>query len=134
LTNRSQIDVAEARRSALLVAGVFALIAAWNLYRDREAVAMISGGASALLLLIGAFSPVASQAFHRAWMGLAHVLGWVNSRILLSVLFYVVLTPIAIVQRLLGRNMLGRRGAGSGSYWIRRKTDAQSPEQFERLF
>ena len=134
MTSRSPVDAAEARRSALLVAGVFALIAAWSVYQDRETVAIASGGVSALLLSIGVFSTVASQAFHRAWMGLAHVLGWVNSRILLSLLFYVVLTPIAIIQRLLGRNTLGRRGPGSESYWVRRKTQAQSPEQFERLF
>lgn len=134
MTSRSPVDAAEARRSALLVAGVFALIAAWSVYRDRETVAMACGGVSVLLLLIGAFSPVAAQGFHRAWMGLAHVLGWVNSRILLSVLFYGILTPIGVIQRLLGRNTLSRRGAGSESYWVRRKAEQQSPEQFERLF
>lgn len=134
MTSRLPADAAEARRSALLVAGVFALIAVWSVYRGRETVAMVSGGASALLLLIGGFSPVASQAFHRAWMGLAHVLGWVNSRILLSVVFYCVVTPIGVMQRLLGRNVLRRRRENSETYWVRRKTESQPREQFERLF
>lgn len=48
------------------------------------------------------------------WEQLAVVLGWVNSRILLTVLFYLFLLPVAVVRRLFQKNRLGlRRKEGS---------------------
>jgi hypothetical protein len=80
------------------------------------------------------FVPAAARAFHVAWMRLAHALGWINSRILLALIFYLVITPMGLVQRLVGRDALRRRGSGSASYWIPRTEPKQSKEQFERLF
>jgi hypothetical protein len=134
LISKTTVNLAEASRSALVVAGVLALLAGWSLYRERETVAVMLAGVSAALAVIGFFVPVGAQAFHKAWMGLAHLLGWVNSRILLAVVFYGIVTPVGLVQRLLGRNMLNRRGVGSESYWVPRRSKRQSPEQFERLF
>ncbi len=134
MTRPKQADSAEARRSALLVASVLAALAAWYFYSDRESVALVLAGTSATLAAIAGLSASASLAFHRAWMGLAHVLGWVNSRILLSLVFYCIVTPIALLQRLIGRDALRRRRAPSESYWIPRKTEGQARGQFERLF
>jgi len=44
-------------------------------------------------------------------------IGWIVSRIMLAALFYVVLTPIAIVQRLVRRDVLGLRKPETQSYW-----------------
>ena len=67
-------------------------------------------------------------------MRMAHALGWVNSRILLALLFYLVMTPMGLVQRLAGRDALRRRGPGNVSYWIPRSSPKHSTDQFERLF
>ena len=134
MTSSSQVDAGQARRSALVVACVLALLAGWNAHRERETVALVLGSASALLVVVGFLSPVASRAFYRVWMRLARLLGWVNSRILLSLIFYGVITPMGIVQRLIGRDALRRRGPGRESYWVPRKSEGQSREQFERLF
>ncbi len=44
-------------------------------------------------------------------------IGWVVSRVLLAILFYVVMTPIALVQRLFGRDVLRIRRSDAESYW-----------------
>jgi len=125
---------AQARKSALLVGGVLLAIAAWNVYQARPTVYWIAGGLGALLVLIGAASVSASRAFHSGWMRFAAVLGWINSRILLSVVFYGLLTPTGLVRRLLGRDPLDRRGQSQPSYWIPRTKTRQSKDQFERQF
>jgi hypothetical protein len=38
-------------------------------------------------------------------MKLAHVLGWINTRILLTILFYLLVTPIALIRRLMGKSV-----------------------------
>ena len=125
---------AQARKSALLVAAVLSAIAAWNLYRGRTTVVVIFGSIGAALVIVGLFVPVAARGFHKAWMRFAAALGHVNSRVLLTTMYYLVVTPYGVVTRLAGRDPLRRRGAKAESYWVERKATRQTREQFERLF
>ncbi len=131
---KQTVSDAQARKSALLVGGVLAAIAAWNFYRGRMTVVAVLGGLSLALLLIGLLVPPAARAFHKAWMALAGVLGYINSRILLFVMFYGLITPFGLVAKLFGRDPLRRRAGAQESYWIPRERTKQSREQFERLF
>ena len=125
---------AEARRSALLVSGVLLLIAAWNIYRGRVTVVLVFATAGVALVFVGLLVPPAARAFHKGWMRLAVALGHVNSRVLLTLMYYLVFTPYGLVSRLFARDPLRRRGAGGESYWVERKRTRQGREQFERLF
>ena len=125
---------AQERRSALTVGIVLLALAGWSAYRGRDTAIWILGSLSVALIAAGLFLPAAARAFHVVWMRMAHALGWVNSRILLALLFYLVMTPIGLVQRLAGRDALRRRSGESASYWIPRSSPKQSKDQFERLF
>jgi hypothetical protein len=125
---------AQARKSALLVGGVLLAAAAWNVYRGRPTVVLVSGALGAALFVAGLLVPPAARAFHKAWMKFAVLLGHVNSRVLLTLMYYLVVTPYGVVTRLAGRDPLRRRGARAGSYWVERKATRQTREQFERLF
>jgi hypothetical protein len=46
---------------------------------------------------------------HKGWMALGHVLGWINTRIILGLIFYGVVTPIGLVRGWLGKDPMGRR-------------------------
>ena len=124
----------QARKTALVVAAVLAGIAAWNLYRGRAAVVAVFGSLALALVLAGVFLPALARRFHVLWMTLAVALGYVNSRVLLSLIYYGIFAPYSLVSRLFGRDLLRRRGAKSDSYWTPRKTTRQKREQFERLF
>jgi len=127
-------EKARARQTALVVAGVVALLAAWTYYRGRVVVPAVLGGASAALTLTGLLLPALAARFHVRWMQLAALLGYVNSRILLSALFYTAFALYGVVSRLAGRDPLRRRAARRESYWSPRKATRQSKEQFERSF
>jgi len=128
------VTKAQARKSALVVAAVLLLIAAWNAYRGRTGVVAVFGTLGALLVVAGLFVPAAAGAFHKGWMRLAVVLGYVNSRVLLSLTYYGLMTPYGVVSRLVGRDPLRRRGPAAESYWTERARTRQAREQFERLF
>jgi hypothetical protein len=132
--DEAAVTDAQARKSALLVAAVLWLIAAWNLYRGRTTVVAVFGSLGAALIIIGLFVPVAARGFHKAWMRFAAALGHVNSRVLLTLMYYLAFTPYGLVSRLAGRDPLRRRGPGGETYWVERKRTRQEREQFERLF
>ena len=132
--DESAVTGAQARKSALLVASVLLLIAAWNIYRGRTTVVIIFGSMGAALVVAGLFVPVAARAFHRAWMRFAVALGHVNSRVLLTLMYYLVFTPYGLASRLAGRDPLKRRGKSGESYWTKREATRQTRERFERLF
>jgi len=76
----------------------------------------------------------AARAVHRAWMKLSAALGYLNSRILLSILYLAIFAPYGFALRLLGRDPLNRRGPAKPTYWIPRSATRQRKDQFERLF
>ncbi|MGH9944820.1 MAG: hypothetical protein ACRD9R_20925 [Pyrinomonadaceae bacterium] len=125
---------AQGRKTALLVGAVLGLIAAWSFYRERTTVAAVLGGVSAALVLAGLLLPSLAWRFHVLWMRFAVLLGYVNSRILLTSFYYTAFALYGVVSRLVGRDPLNRRGPRRESYWIPRKSTRQAKEQFEKLF
>jgi len=131
---RAEETPAQARKTACVVAAVLLAVAAWQLYRGRTGLVAVVGGLGLLLLLVGFFVPPLARRFHAFWMRLAAALGYVNSRVLLTLMYYGVFTPYRVGSRLAGRDPLRRRGPARRSYWVERKRTRQAREQFERLF
>ena len=67
-------------------------------------------------LILGLSAPHLLHYPYRGWMALGHALGWVNSHIILGLVFIVVLQPIAYVMRLTGYDPLRRRRKGEKTY------------------
>lgn len=88
------------------------------------------------LVLFGAsylFFPV-MKPVHVVWMVLAHVWGWAMTRIVLSLFFFVILTPIGWVIHLSGKDLLGEEiEPGAVSYWRQRRKQFES-RHMERQF
>jgi len=130
----SEVTNEQARKTCLVVAGVLLLIAGWSFYRERFTLAGILGGIGLILVFTGFFLPALARRFHVVWMTIAFALGYVNSRILLTLIFFLMFVPYRLLSRLFGRDPLSRRGAKRESYWLAKKNTRQRKEQFERLF
>jgi Saxitoxin biosynthesis operon protein SxtJ len=89
----SEATDAQVRKSAITVACVLLLIGAWNFYRGRMTVVFVLGGIAAALVLMALLLPTLARRFHAVWMKIAGALGYVNSRILLSLVFYLIFVP-----------------------------------------
>jgi hypothetical protein len=53
----------------------------------------------------------------RVWLGFAHIMGWLNTRLILAVLFFVIITPLGLVLGALGKLDYRARLSNTGSYW-----------------
>ncbi len=89
-----------------LIAVLFGLLFPWLGGRRVPAWPWLAGAAPAVLAL-GA--PALLAPAYRAWMAVGAALGWVNTRILLGAVFFLMVTPIGVVMRMAGRDPL-RRG------------------------
>jgi hypothetical protein len=116
------------------VAAVLELLVTLSLWRGHETRATILTCAAVALACSTIASQSAALVFHRRWMQLAEILGWINSRIILGLMYYGVFTPLGSIRRIMGRDPMRRRGPAADSYWVPRSRPRQEREQFERLF
>jgi len=82
------------------------------------------------LLFPRALSPV-----RVLWMGLAFILGYFMSRIILTLVFFFIISGIRIIMIILGKDILNKSlKKQRKSYWIARETVAKSPKDYEKMF
>ena len=117
----------DARRFGLGVLLTAAALATWLALRKhspRAALALVACGAGTQLLAF--IAPKTVLRLRAAWMGLAVAVGWINSRILLSAIFFLMVTPLALVLRVFGKRPLDLGIRDRASYWITpRRRDAR---------
>ena len=122
------------REFGLLVGGVFLALGALLAWRGRPhaPVFFAFGG---FLVLFGLARPVLLRPLYRVWMIFAILMGWVMSRVLLTVLFYIAITPIGVWIRLSGKDLLDLKFKdGRGSYWKLRKGGDGKKEDCEKQY
>ena len=112
------------RNFGLLVSGIFFLLGLWIYYRSQSPLGIVFFVIGTLLLLFGLVSPNSLSQVFKIWMGLAFALGWLMSRVLLTILFYFVITPIGFVAKIVGKDFLDiNYKMKRESYWIIRPID-----------
>jgi xanthine/uracil permease len=124
------------RNFGLVVGGVFLAIVAFVFWRRGfEATPVLIGiavGASVLVLL-AVVAPTVLKPAHRVWMLLALILGFVMTRVILTVMYYLVFTPIGLILRAFGRDPMNR-SFGGDSYWIERTVVDESPARLTKYY
>ena len=96
---------------------------------------MIFFGLAAIFLVLGLAVPAILRPVQRAWMAFAIVLGWVMTRVILVALFYVGITPVALIARLVGKRFIELRFEPErASYWERREEPDRGRERYESQF
>ena len=124
----------ELRRFGLTMAGALALLGLVALWRGKAWYAY-PGGAALGFVALGLAWPRVLAPVYRGWMALARVLGWVMTRVILTLLFYVAVTPIGLIGRLAGRRFLDPpAGFAPETYWIRRDRAEGGRSDYERQF
>lgn len=111
------------RKFGLLVGGIFLLIGYWIYHSYQSPIFIIVLTVGASLITSGLLFPNILSGVYKIWMGLAFALGWLMSRVLLLILFYLVLTPISLIAKLVGKSFLDRNFSNKrDSYWVIRDT------------
>jgi hypothetical protein len=124
----------ELRKFGLTVGGAFLVLGAVSWWRGHEWPPRVLWTLGVLLLVPGALFPAVLGPVQRGWMAFATVLGHVNTRIILTVLFYLVMTPVGFIMRLF-HDPLDRSLRDRGkSQWVKREPQPVDVARYERQF
>jgi hypothetical protein len=134
LTREQYVEGSSDRSFGLVMAAMFLLVALSPLRHGHTPRwwALAVSGVFALLALM---RPALLSKVNRLWMKLGILLGKIVSPIALGILFYGVLTPLALVVRLTGKDPLRLKlDPGVNSYWILRKPPGPPPDSMTNQF
>ena len=93
---------------------------------------LILGGAFIIPALV---VPMILRPVEKVWMGAAKCMGWVMTRVILSILFYLVLTPVGLIAKLVGKDFLDLEfDRNAESYWIPKEPVKTGKERYENQF
>jgi saxitoxin biosynthesis operon SxtJ-like protein len=128
------MNLTEVRKFGLLFSGIWLLAAAY-FFRRGSALAGFCLGGAVFFAAGGLFMEPLLAPIQRAWMAFARALGRVNTGILLGLFFFLVLTPIGLILRLFGKDLLDQRmDRTAKTYWVKRETVPVEKSRYERLF
>jgi multisubunit Na+/H+ antiporter MnhG subunit len=121
------------RKFGMTMGAAFLVISSIFLFRQKHSGAVYSLIISCAFFITGSTLPIALKPVYIIWMRLAFILGWVNTRIILILMFYLIFTPVGLFMRLFGIDPLERDKKGP-TYWkVKEKTEF-NPLNYERRF
>ena len=95
-----------------------------------EIIAYTGGG----FIGVGIIIPILLKPIYLTWMIFAVILGWVMTRVILSSVFYLIMTPIGLITRLLGEDFLSLKNTNSSTYWNSRDSSNELSQDYEKQF
>ena len=111
----------------LLIIGLFLFVRGKDLF-----VYFFSIGS--ILIILGGITPFILKPIYKIWMIFAVIIGWIMTRVILSVLFFSIITTIGIFTRLIGKDFLNLKSKNNESYWNIRNKEYELNQDYEKQF
>lgn len=123
------------RKFGWLFTGIFLFLAGWARFKNWPELAQ-NGFASLVVVFLALtlVKPCLLAPLNRAWFGLGLLMGKVVSPLVLGAMFFLLISPLAIVLRLLGRDELRLKKRAVKTYWVDRLIDQPPTESFKNQF
>lgn len=131
---RNKTDKKELKKFGYVIGIFLGLLAVLLFWKDKSPavyLAYISGS----ILFLSVVYPLALKPIYITWMSFAVVMGFVMTRVLLSLLFVIIFTPAGLVIRLLRKDPLNQKiEKQKSSYWIKRDRNPYDPKSTENQY
>ena len=121
------------RSFGITIGIVMFIISGLLMYYNKEEYQLIAIIASTFIGL-GFVAPIILKPFYFVWMTFAAILGWAMTRVILSLVFYLIITPIGLLTRLLGEDFLALKKSNPESYWNNRDHNYEISQDYEKQF
>jgi hypothetical protein len=132
--NSSSTNQKEIRKFGIIAFVFFGCLCALGLWRQKPFAIYFFG----LLSLLGMgfiLLPSLLKPVYDAWLRIAHLIGRTVTIVMLTLAYYLVITPSALIKRIFGgRPLPTRPDRELASYWVQRAEPAQPKERFIKRF
>ena len=109
------------------------IISGLLMYYGKGSYQLIAIVAS-IFIGLGLILPALLKPIYFVWMTFAAILGWVMTRVILSLVFYLIMTPIGLLTKLLGEDFLALKMIKSDSYWNYRDSSEELNQNYEKQY
>ncbi|MBN2383783.1 hypothetical protein JXQ70_12985 [bacterium] len=128
----------ELRKFGIAFCVFLTLFATFFIWRHGWLVSPITGsllGLAGIFLIMGLALPRQLQPVFKVWMILARALGWLNTKILLTLVYYLIFAPFSLIIRLCGGDLLKEKyNPDCSTFWIQRENKNPCPERYQKQF
>lgn len=125
----------ELRKFGITMGVVFLLFGGFSWWRGKDYYVYFFA-LSAAFIFPGLIIPVLLKPVHKVWMSLAILMSWFMARVILSILFYLGITPIGFLAKVFGKDFLEMKfnKNTSSSYWIPKERRKLEKSDYESQF
>ena len=128
------LDKNNLRKFGIIMAAAFLLITIFILVRHKHSI-LPTVIISLAFLVLANIAPILLKPIYILWMRLAFILSWINTHIVLLIIFYLILTPIGLGMKLFGIDSLDRKiERNRDSYWLKKEKKKFDPVSYTRQF
>ena len=122
------------RKFGITIGIILMIIAGFLFWKEKESY-QIFLTVGIILFAFGIVIPFILKPIYWVWMIFATILGWIMTRVILSLLFYTIFTPIGLILRFFRKQFLELRWDKSKeSYWNFRNNEHRQNENYEKQF
>ncbi len=133
-TTAGPVSARELRKFGLLVGPVLLVLGAFFFWQEKPLRSWLALP-GLVLVILGLLRPLLLRRVHAVWMAVAGVMGTFMTAVLLTLVYLLVITPLALAARAMGKDLLHcRPDPGRQSYWRSRDPDSQDPAACERQY
>tara|TARA_Y100001935_G_scaffold250594_1_gene250987 strand:- start:934 stop:1347 length:414 start_codon:yes stop_codon:yes gene_type:complete len=124
----------EVRIFGITIGIILLVVAGFLLYKEKDSFPSFIYIAGSFISL-GFLIPIVLKPIYLAWMIFAVILGWFMTRIILSLLFFLVVTPTGLLIKMMGKDLLElKKQEVQGSYWNVRDSNKEQNQNYEKQF
>ena len=113
---------------------ILLIIAAFLFLKEKDSFQLFIYIAGSFISL-GFLIPIILKPIYLVWMIFAVILGWFMTRVIISLLYYIIITPIGLFLRIIGKDLLDlKEQKNKKSYWNIRNSEDEQNQNYEKQF
>ena len=131
----SKVDMKEVKKFGFFLTIFLLIISLLSYFKGHETRSIVILCIDIIVLLANVFYVPIIKPIYIVAMKIALILGYINTKIILCVVYYLVFTPIRLIMKIVGKDLLDEKiEKNIKSYWKDREVKRDVVESYERLF
>ena len=127
-------EKSDLRKFGIIIGLILLVIAGFLFWKEKESFQILLTF-GVIFFFLGIAIPFILKPIYWVWMILATIIGWIMTRVILSLLYFLIVTPIGLISRIFGKQFLELKwNKSSNTYWNYRSVSVPEKYKYEKQF